>query len=73
MVAGGSALDGMIGGQIAHATTNWRWIFWMDVILTRICLLVTTLFQAETNFKRLPSMKPVTVWNDLDWQTSGEM
>jgi len=54
MIAGGSALDGITGRQIAHATTSWTWIFWLNVILTKICRLVTTLFQAETNLDRPP-------------------
>jgi MFS family permease len=52
MIAGGSALGGIFAGQIENATPNWRWVFWMNVILTGVCSLITILFQAETNFHR---------------------
>lgn len=52
MIAGGSALGGIFSGFVARATPNWRWVFWMNVILTGSSLLITFLFQAETNFNR---------------------
>ena len=52
MIAGGSSLGGIFAGLVINANPNWRWIFWMDSILTGICLLLTILFLPETNFKR---------------------
>ncbi|KIW93399.1 uncharacterized protein Z519_06004 [Cladophialophora bantiana CBS 173.52] len=52
MIAGGSAIGGIFAGLIGHYNTDWRWVFWMDAILTGVCLLLTVIFQAETNFSR---------------------
>ncbi|KAL8866092.1 MAG: hypothetical protein Q9198_009046 [Flavoplaca austrocitrina] len=50
----GTALGGIFSGLIANATPNWRWVFWMNVILTGVCFVVIIPFQAETNFLRPP-------------------
>jgi MFS family permease len=52
MIAVGSALGAVFAGLIARATTDWHWVFWMNVILTGACFLAVLLFQAETNFNR---------------------
>ncbi|KIX09064.1 uncharacterized protein Z518_00142 [Rhinocladiella mackenziei CBS 650.93] len=52
MIAGGSALGGTFAGLVADANPDWRWVFWMNTILTGVCFLNTVLFQAETNFQR---------------------
>ncbi|OBT94853.1 hypothetical protein VE01_06358 [Pseudogymnoascus verrucosus] len=54
MIASGSALGGVFSGLVANANPDWRWVFWMNVILTGVCFLATVLFQAETNFERPP-------------------
>ncbi|KIX03500.1 uncharacterized protein Z518_07053 [Rhinocladiella mackenziei CBS 650.93] len=48
----GSSLGGVFAGFVANANPDWRWVFWMNVILTGFLFLTTILFQAETNFKR---------------------
>ena len=50
----GTALGGIFSGLVANATPNWRWVFWMNVILTGVLFVVIVLFQAETNFLRPP-------------------
>lgn len=52
MIAGGSAFGGVFAGYVANANSNWRWVFWMNAMLTGACFLTTLLFQAETNFTR---------------------
>ena len=52
MIAGGSSLGGIFAGLVINANPDWRWIFWMDSVLTGTCLLLTILFLPETNFKR---------------------
>src|SRR5882672_5228602 len=52
MIASGSAFGGIFGGFVSNANPDWRWVFWMNSILTGVCLLTTFLFQAETNFDR---------------------
>lgn len=54
MIASGSAFGGLFAGFVANATPHWRWVFWMNAILTGTCLLTTVLFMAETNFHRSP-------------------
>ena len=51
-IAAGSAFGGIFGGLVFNANSDWRWIFWMNSILTGFCLLLTIVFQPETNFKR---------------------
>lgn len=50
----GTALGAVFSGLVADATTDWRWVFWKNVILTGVLFLFTILFQAETNFRRPP-------------------
>ena len=52
MIAIGSSLGGVFAGLIANANPDWRWVFWMNSIMTGVCFLATALFQAETNFMR---------------------
>ncbi len=52
MIGLGNCLGGIFAGQIINANPNWRWVFWMNTILTGVCFLLTLLFQPETNFKR---------------------
>ena len=52
MIGGGSTLGGVFGGLVAQANQNWRWVFWMNAILTGACFLNIFLFLAETNFER---------------------
>ena len=54
MIASGSALGGLFAGFVAHSTPNWRWVFWMNAILTGVNFLLSVFFQAETNFERPP-------------------
>jgi MFS family permease len=54
MIAGGSVFGGIFAGLVANANSDWRWVFWMNAILTGVCFLATVLFQAETNFERPP-------------------
>lgn len=48
----GSSMSGVFAGFIANATPDWRWVMWMNAILTGVCLVLVILFSAETNFKR---------------------
>lgn len=50
----GSALGGIFAGLVANANPDWRWVFWMNTILTGVCFLVAILFSPETNFRRPP-------------------
>ena len=52
MIGLGSALGGVFAGLVANANPDWRWVFWMNSILTGILVLTTLLCQAETNFER---------------------
>ena len=52
MIAGGSSIGGIFAGLIGRATTDWRWVFWMNTILTGVCFVFILFFQAETNFAR---------------------
>lgn len=52
MIATGSAFGGLFSGFIINATSNWRWIFWMDSILTGTCCLIISLLLPETSFAR---------------------
>lgn len=52
MIASGSAFGGIFAGLVVGANPDWRWIFWMDSILTGVCMVVIILFQPETNFIR---------------------
>jgi MFS family permease len=57
MIAGGSAFGGIFAGLVARATTNFRWVFGMDAILTGVCFFLVVFFQAETNFERPPEFE----------------
>ena len=48
----GSSLGGIFAGLVANANPDWRWVFWMDAVLTGVCFLVAALFSPETNFRR---------------------
>lgn len=48
----GSACGGIFAGLVSNANSNWRWVFWMNVILTGALFVATFLFQTETNFNR---------------------
>ncbi|OQV08089.1 hypothetical protein CLAIMM_12411 [Cladophialophora immunda] len=50
----GSSLGGIFAGLVANANSNWRWVFWMNTVLTGVCFLVAALFSPETNFRRPP-------------------
>ena len=52
MVTGGGGFGGIFAGFITKASTDWRWVFWMDTILTATCLLLVILFLPETTFRR---------------------
>ena len=52
MISFGNSLGGIFGGLVANANPNWRWVFWMNVILTGTCFLTAILFAAETNYQR---------------------
>ena len=52
MVTSGGAFGGIFAGYIVKASTDWRWVFWMDTIMTATCLLLVVLFLPETNFRR---------------------
>ncbi len=52
MIASGSAFGGLFGGFVINANPDWRWVFWMDSILTGTCFLLILLLQPETNFDR---------------------
>jgi MFS family permease len=64
MVTSGGAFGGIFAGYIVKASTDWRWVFWMDTILTAICLLLVVLFLPETNFRR-----PVHLENNEESET----
>lgn len=64
-IAGGSALGGIFAGLIANANPDFRWVFWMNVIVTGFCFGCVVLFVAETNFKR-----PVGIDNCEGMQSS---
>jgi MFS family permease len=48
----GTSCGGIFAGLIANATTEWRWVWWMNVILTGFLFLIVVLFSAETSFAR---------------------
>ena len=50
----GSGLGGIFAGLVSRANPNWRWVFWMNSILTGICFVIAILFSRETNFRRPP-------------------
>lgn len=50
----GSSLGGIFGGLVANANSDWRWVFWMNAILTGACFSIAVLFSCETNFHRAP-------------------
>lgn len=52
MIASGSAIGSIFAGLVARANSDWRWVFWMDSVLTGTCFLITVLFQPESNFDR---------------------
>ena len=53
----GSALGGIFAGLVATANPDWRWVFWMNAVLTGVCFLVAILFFPETNFRRPPEFE----------------
>ena len=52
MIGVGSALGGVFAGLVANTNQDWRWVFWMNSILTGILVLTTVLCQVETTFER---------------------
>lgn len=48
----GSSSSGIFAGLIAHANPNWRWVWWMNTILTGFLFCTVLLFSAETTFIR---------------------
>ena len=52
MIACGAAVGGIFGGLVANANSDWRWVFWMNTVLTGFSFVIAFLFQAETNFQR---------------------
>ena len=53
----GSSLGSVFAGLVATANPNWRWVFWMNAILTGVCFLVAIFFSPETNFRRPPEFE----------------
>lgn len=51
-IASGSAIGCIFAGLVANANPDFRWVFWMDSILTGFCFTCTVFFFAETNFER---------------------
>ena len=54
MISLGSCFGGIFSGLVANANSDWRWVLWMDAILSGLCLLIVVMLQAETNFERPP-------------------
>ncbi|KPI35977.1 putative MFS-type transporter [Cyphellophora attinorum] len=52
MQGAGPALGSVFGGLVAHATPQWRWVFWMTAIPSGICMLTVFFLIPETNFRR---------------------
>jgi MFS family permease len=51
-IAFGNSLGAIFAGLISHATPNWRWIFWMDTIVTGVLFALMLFAMPETNFER---------------------
>ena len=55
MISFGGAFGGLFAGFVMNGSNgDWRWINWMNSILTGVCFLSILLSQPETNFKRSP-------------------
>ncbi|KIX92651.1 uncharacterized protein Z520_11680 [Fonsecaea multimorphosa CBS 102226] len=52
VIAFGNSFGAIFAGLITNATPNWRWIFWMDAIVTGVLFLLMVFAMPETNFER---------------------
>lgn len=48
----GTSLGGIFAGLIANATTEGRWVWWMNAIITGFLFLTILLFSAKTSYAR---------------------
>ena len=52
MQGAGPSLGSIFGGLVAHASSDYRWVFWLNAIPSGICMLLVILLIPETNFHR---------------------
>lgn len=48
----GTSCGGIFAGLVANSASDYRWVWWMNVILTGFLFIVVLLFTSETNFLR---------------------
>ncbi len=52
MIAFGNSFGAIFAGLIVNATPDWRWIFWMDSVVTGVLFALMVFCMPETNFTR---------------------
>lgn len=70
MISTGSALGSLFAGFVINSSQNWRWINWMNSILTGACFLLVLILQPETNFER-PAVSELGDRDSSSDQTTG--